>query len=446
MNSKRSVRGLIVALIIGVGALAGTGAAAASEYPGWVVNEVPLPSGETAAFTDTNTTTLTLEVSGLVTLSAAAGNCTIAGSLRGTAFEAPDEMENTFLSCTGMTVKGSENCQVHTGKEAEGVFKTNKLKGTLAWVASTGGATGTILKPASGTELATVVIQAKTGKTCALSGTNVLSHEVLAKFLPVEEDVETAELSFPSTAALTYWSSASPRVEQKVTQLNFGARATTLSSTFAMKLQAGGKVGAAGKVTTKLCKVAPAPKCAAANVYPSTPLAKLAIEATDEFPAQQKNSFTLVTLMPPAAFGITCLKSKLTAETEAPEGAPLPVKNFRVELNECTTQNGTACAKAEMTNKPVNGSLEAFPNNAGHGGLLMPVTFEFICGAAPEIKCRYTNANFVLSVSGANVATIRPGGDPFVKQAIAGEAGCLDLLDWSAAYAVAKPQPVWVSQ
>ncbi len=439
---------MVVFLTLGIFGFSANAAAAASEYPGWIANEGPLLVGESAAFTATNSTSMTLEASGLLTLSAAAGKCSITGSLKGTGSEAPDEIENAFLSCTGMTVKGSETCQVHSGKEAEGVFKSNKLKGTLAWVASAGGATGVILKPASGTELVSVVIQSKTGKACALSGTYLLSHEVLAKFLPVEEEVETAELTFPSSALLAYWSNASPRVEQKITQLAFGAKAATLTTAFAVKLQAGGKLGAAPKVPTKLCKVAltmMAPKCAAANVYGSTPAAKLKIEAVDEVEAQRVIQFALG---PPPVTVIACNKSKLTAETEEPEAAPLNVKNLEIEYQVCNVEGAPAnLCEVKMSNKPVNGQLAANPLSLGNGVLVSPLKLYFKCEAAGAVtvKCEYKVAHAGFVFAGGMIAAIRPIQLPLELEPIAGEAGCRPEMVWGAYYAVVKPQPAWVS-
>jgi hypothetical protein len=437
----------MVVLVLGVMAVTETSAASASEYPGWVVNEVPLATGETAAITATNSSAMTLEASGLLTLTAASGNCTITGSLKGTGPEAPDELENAFLSCTGMTVKGSEGCQVHTGKEAEGVFKTDKLKGTLAWIASTGSATGVILKAASGTQLASVVIQAKSGKGCVFEGTSLLSNEVLAKFLPVEEEAETAELSFPSTPVLAYWSNATPRVEGKLTRMTFGSRAATLATAFAVQLQLGGKQGAAPKAKTKLCKVAPAPKCAAGNVYPSTPAAKLAIEAADEYPAQSQ---TKIQFLPEPDIAVECGKSKLKAETEEAEANPLAVKGLEISFEECvSTEAGFPGCEVKMTNKPINGSLEAMPLQPGRGVVSAPVLLFLKCetGGVIKLKCEYKANNAGLLFAGAMIASLRPAGPPLVKQGgVAGETGCTPTVRWGAYYAVSKPAPVWPSE
>jgi hypothetical protein len=76
---------LVVILMLGVAALPATSVASASEYPSWVVNEEGLKVGETLAFTATTTTTLSIEAPAFgITPSAATGNCTITGSLRGT--------------------------------------------------------------------------------------------------------------------------------------------------------------------------------------------------------------------------------------------------------------------------------------------------------------------------------------------------------------------------
>jgi hypothetical protein len=419
--------------------------AQANEAPEWLVNELPLALSKTAEFSAKNTSAITLNATGLgIELSAPTGDCSIFGQLKGTEAEAADVTESTILSCTGVTLPTAANCSVHSGSEASGVVKTNTLKGTLVWLEKTTSAAGVLLKPASGTELAKITIEKKEGKTCAISGTYVVAKEVIAKFLPVEKEAETAELNFPSTAVLKDWSNAGPRVEQKIEQLTFGGKAATLAGSFSMNLQAGGKVGVDGKGPTKLCKVAVPPNCAAANVI--VPAPKQEIEATDESPAQPKILLTMVTLMPPASFGISCLKSKLTAETVEREAEPLAVKNIGVEFNQCETQLANACT-VTMTNKPVNGVLVASQTNPGHGALGMAMTVSLVCGGSPAINCVYASELFPLTVFGANVATIKPSSTvTLAKQPFGLEAGCLNLLGWSATYSVAKPQPVWVSR
>ncbi len=392
---------LVLLLMLGIGALSASSAAAETEYPGWVLNEIPLGSGETVAFTATSSTALTLESTSLgIVLSAPAGNCTITGSLRGASAEAPDEIENALLSCSGATVKTAEaNCKVHSVGEAEGVLKSGKLKGTLAWLGSTGFAVGTILKPATGTEVMTAVIEKKTGKTCALSGSYLISHEVIPKFLPTEPEAEseTPELSFPTTPTLAYWNNASPRVEQKITQLTLGAKTATLAATFLMQLPPGRRAAARPKGTVLCKKLA-----CAGNAYAAGKVLQgntVAENAKLEF----------------GAATIKCGTSLMEVKNEVVRSEPLKMQLLTLTFGTCKIKEGMlaeqACPITVQTFAKMGATLRSIGNLRDGDFGLGAVKLEFNCGV-------YAGRNLAGCGYERNAdVTLRGGGPETVNRA-----------------------------
>ncbi len=232
--------------------LALTATAQAREFPGWSVEESILGPSETKAFSFTSTAATKLEVPKLLTVTAPSEKCTLTGSIAGGELEAPGRAEGVTMKCTGVTVEKAAACQVHSPGQPAGTVVTNTLLGTLAWLEKTGSQAGLILKPATGTEVARIVVT-----ECALEGTNAVVGEVIAKFTPVEKEATSAELSLPSPSITHWWNNEETSKEQGISGLLFGARTATLISAFKGGLTEVQNFGVRGKGNTRLCEEPP---------------------------------------------------------------------------------------------------------------------------------------------------------------------------------------------
>jgi hypothetical protein len=444
-------RAATLILLVGIFLGASSASALAIEPPGWIVEEGMVEPGSTeATLVSTATTKLTSTVLGVsVEFTSASGNCQLSGGmLNGTTAEAPDTITGA-LKCTSMVVEKPANCSVSSPGQAAGTVLTNALKGTLVWLESTGGQAGILIKPSSGTELAKLVFS---GSKCALAEVeSPLKKEAIAKLTPVEEEVETATASLPGTPILNWWSNAETRSKETISQLTLGTSSATLESTLALKVPPGRKVADAKKRKTYLCKEAPGfpVRCGAGKMWTATVGTPLAITGADEPPAQTPAaSFEL---RPAPITTITCPESHLSAETQETSGRPLLFKNFSLTFSvptRCTTGGGVPCSKIEMTNKPVQGSLQ-FSLLAGQGSLEAPLEFRIKCGTG--VNCRYKTVNKEnhFRFAGAGVAAIKSEGVTALSEIAISEgmevaAGCRPELGFFANYALTSPLGAWV--
>lgn len=194
---------------------------------------------------------------------------------------------------------------------------------------------------------------------------------------------------------------------------------------------------------TKLCKKNPKAvlECEAKQAYgPGTE-----IEATAEAPAQPEALLKIYTEKPPTLENIVrCPIAKITAATKEEEGQPLKIESFSLTFEECKSEKPTKCQSVYMENGPAPALLYASVADP-HNGFTAGVTILRL-KCAGEIECKYQLNSFATQFLGANVATLKTIPQFMKRQGIGGEMGCFDLLAVEATYAVAKPQPVWVTR
>ncbi len=433
---RSAVVALTLAVIFGIGS---SSAFAANVAPGWIVNEAFIGEGETKEVSAVSTSELVLsaELFGVeFSFSAPAGDCTLTGSIKGTAAESADTLEGS-LKCTSAVVKGPPSCKVNTSGQPTGTIVSNALKGTLVWRESTGPPTGLLVKPVTGASLINLQV---TG--CAVAGTYPLENEAIAKFEPVEEEVVPAVLSLPEAPILNWWSNAETRAKQTINQTAIFEEEAFLKASFKFELQGGGKVAAGAKrKRTILCKEGPNPFFFPSFCRPGeTYGASQAIAGSDESPAQPAVGLEL---LPAPVTTISCGTTSLAAETLEASGNPLHLGSFALTFAGCETGTHAVCTTTVMTNSPANATLAFTPILLGSGVLKAPLTLRFKCGAG--LNCKWSAGSFKFSFHGAKVATIASDDKlPTVALGEMGEAGCHTEARFTSTFAISTPLAVWV--
>jgi hypothetical protein len=251
VSKRRSLKGgaaifsLALVAILAFSALS-VGAASAAEAPRWKVNGTYIGAGTSKAFTTTSTNEVVLSFKSGFYLASPAGECTQTGEIEGSAAGAPGTKKNVVLTCKKVKVfetagkKELVNCTVKSAGAEVGTIKTNSLKGTLVWLNASGAAAGDLVEPTSGTNWATIEIL---GAACAAAQKANITGQGINQFLPVDEEVETAQLAFPSTAILNYYNNETSRAKQTISQLKYGAVTATLSGNFNLSLTSKEKMG-----------------------------------------------------------------------------------------------------------------------------------------------------------------------------------------------------------
>jgi hypothetical protein len=193
---------------------------------------------------------------------------------------------------------------------------------------------------------------------------------------------------------------------------------------------------------TKLCQKAPMDVCPPNEEYGASSIQGVAIT-----PAQDMAVIRIYNNANEEKNALGCQESEINGNTKAKAEDPLVVEKISATFKkDCTTFAGTSCGKVEMENAPATGSLVASRIDPGVGRMYVPVTLRIECKG--ELECKYAKTDYLFWFNGGTVASIKPSrAKPgrLANVGVAKEEGCLDHAEWVAAYAVAKPAPVWVS-
>jgi hypothetical protein len=245
MKRKIKAFGFALVALCAIGVVSASAAFAVEDAPRWTVAGAFLGSGVEEPFTGTSSGSVNLAVPALgVTLTST--TCTTEGKIVGSAAEKPGTNKGVFLTCTGVTVTGGANCEVHSAGQANGTIKTNELDSILRWKEQTPSiAALDTLTPTSGANFVGITFVSKPGVTCALAGTTLqVTGNVLGAFTPVGEDVTEGTLTFPTPAIKKYFTNQTPsRTEDEDSGLLLGSNPATFSGVFKLKLTSGKTVG-----------------------------------------------------------------------------------------------------------------------------------------------------------------------------------------------------------
>jgi hypothetical protein len=238
MDLRESTGGVAVLVAVALSALPAAGASAATA-PRWKVGGSFLAAGGTKTLQGSSGTVD--EQGGGVQITYT--GCTVNGAVVGSGTGTPGDHEATQRSCTGAKVLGSEaTCSVNSPSEPAGKVVTNKLKGSLVYLAKGSSASvGLVFAPASGTELLTLEV---TGGKCELAGKYPETGEVVAKFLtPGETEVEEGELEFPEAPITSYFASKEATTATSVNGLKLKEKEAKVSTKFKVRLNPKEKFG-----------------------------------------------------------------------------------------------------------------------------------------------------------------------------------------------------------
>jgi hypothetical protein len=211
MSSKRSLRALGLAFIImlAFGAFGAIGARA--EAPRWTVGGKTIVAAESKTFSATSTGSVAFTAANLKLKSTMAKDCSISGSIVGSAAGSPGKDKEVIIHCINVEVLGHEKeCTVNSPGAAVGTIKTEKLESTLVWLNAAGDAeVGDTLANEANTAKPLVTVEVE-GVECPLNGDYDLTGNVIAKVEPVTKDVGTGALVFPEAPIKPYWTNQTP--------------------------------------------------------------------------------------------------------------------------------------------------------------------------------------------------------------------------------------------
>jgi len=197
-----------------------------------------------------------LEVPGLFTLENPKDNCTVAGSITGSAVDKPGTA-TVFLSCTGVTVQGLPHCLLHSPGQPNGTVITEPLVGTLVWLTETGDkefereiepgkktktqAIGLTFKSETARFVTIQVTDDGTG-TCPVALNADVTGCTIGEVESVTTDAVEQSINFPTTPITQAYNNDTPdRTKQAACELKVLNKPAAFTNTFDIQIEEKGK-------------------------------------------------------------------------------------------------------------------------------------------------------------------------------------------------------------
>jgi hypothetical protein len=252
MRSNRYIKvlGLLAALV----ALSAISAAVAqAKAPVWTVKASgvtkTINASEERESTASSTGTVILASNAQIVRSTTKGSCTASFSIKGSAAGSAGTVTPFTLTCKNVE-SSVANCTAHSTGAADGTIVTTELKGTLVWLAQSGGASadevGVLFEPE--TAGGTFAHIEETGAACAVNTEGeslTVTGQLICKVTKgTGVDVTEGELECPLTSITKYYTNQTPsRTEDIISPLREAGSLALFIGNFDVKLKTSGEEG-----------------------------------------------------------------------------------------------------------------------------------------------------------------------------------------------------------